>query len=136
MRGWCIAQESVEKIERLHYRRIQNTDDSQMMEVKREKAVRQHFNQNPNFNGSSILVESSLRIIPHECASMICQPHLGDQNNGKCLVITVYFWEDAKCGTVVPQQVNLFVRREVWGHTDVGYTRMLRHSSVGLLAKS
>ena len=30
---------------------------------------------------------------------------------------------DAKCGTVVPQQVDLFVRGEVWRHTEVSCTR-------------
>ena len=30
---------------------------------------------------------------------------------------------DAKCGTVVPQQVDLFNRWEVWRHTEVGCTR-------------
>ena len=30
------------------------------------------------------------------------------------------------CGTVVPQQVNLFVRREVWRHTEMGSTRIAR----------
>ena len=29
---------------------------------------------------------------------------------------------DAKCGTVVPQQVDLFVRGEVWRHTEVSCT--------------
>ena len=27
---------------------------------------------------------------------------------------------DAKCGTVVQQQVDLFIRWEVWRHTEVG----------------
>ena len=31
--------------------------------------------------------------------------------------------DDAKCGTVVPQQVDLFVRWEVWRHTELGCMR-------------
>ena len=31
--------------------------------------------------------------------------------------------DDDKCGTVIPQQVDLFVRRELWRHTEVGCTR-------------
>ena len=50
---------------------------------------------------------------------------LGRQDPGNSLECADnhYCYSRAKCGTVVPQQVDLFVRWEVWRHTEVGYTR-------------
>ena len=52
---------------------------------------------------------------------------LGRQNSRNSwnvpIITIIAAADDAKCATVVPQKVNIFVRREVWRHAEVGCTR-------------